>query len=95
MSVVRFQVALERAPTLLTLYCVRSYWNDRGKLAHGRTLQFANIELALRAGSDAAKRSPAVRVFRVRGNPEVDYWEEAVTVAKLGDRAAELGKAVD
>jgi hypothetical protein len=90
MSVVAFQTALQREPTLLTVYGVRAYWNDRGRLAEGRLQQFANVESALRSARKAALRSPAVRVFRVRGNVEADYWEDPITVAKFGERADEL-----
>jgi hypothetical protein len=33
---------------------------------------------------------PAVRVYRVKGNAEVDYWEEPVTLAKFGDHTGTL-----
>jgi hypothetical protein len=89
-NVVAFKVAVEPSPNLLTLYCVQSYWSDRGCLAEGRRQQFANMELALRAGKEAARRSPAVRVFRVRGNIEADFWEDPVTIAKFGERATDL-----
>jgi hypothetical protein len=89
-NVVAFKSALEPRPNLLTVYCVRVYWNDRGKLAEGRLKQFGNMEVALRYGDQAARRAPAVRVFRMRGNVDADYWEDPVTVAKFGDRASEL-----
>lgn len=92
MSVVQFKVVQAPDPVLFTLYGVRVYWNDRGALAEGRLQQFANMELALRAGQEAARRSPAVRVYRIRGNAEVDYWEEPVTVARYGERSGELRK---
>lgn len=90
MTVVALKIAQAKPPTLLTVFCVRSYWNDRGRLAEGRLQQFGSMESALRAGKHAARRSPAVRVYRVRGNSEADYWEDPVTVAKFGDRAGEL-----
>lgn len=87
MPVVQFRVAHEPHPVLVTLYCVRSYWADRGDLREGALQQFASMETALRAGKRAALRYPFVKVFRVRGNIEADYWEEPVTVAKYGERA--------
>lgn len=90
MTVLLLKAYRDAPPTLLTVFAVRSYWNDRGKLAEGRLEHFGNMESALRAGKDAARRAPAVRVDRVRGNVEADYWEEPVTVAKFGDRAGEL-----
>jgi hypothetical protein len=90
-TVVQIAKVLAPAPPVLTVFGVLSYWSDRNKLAEGKLQQFANMESALRAGQAAAKRAPAVRVFRIRGNPEADYWEEMVTVAKFGDRASELG----
>lgn len=90
MAVIQFRNAQESRPTLITVFGVRAYWNDRGNLAEGKLQQFANMESALRAGAQAALRAPAVRVFRIRGNVEADYWEELVTVAKYGTRANEL-----
>ncbi len=87
MPVVAFSVAQEPRPTLLTVYCVQSYWRDRSKLVEGKLQQFGNMESALRAGKAAAVRSPFVRVFRVRGNVEADYWEDPVTVAKFGNES--------
>jgi hypothetical protein len=81
MSVVSFKVAQEPHPVLLTFYCVRSYWTDRGRLVEGKLQQFASMETALRAGKAATNRCPEARVFRVRGNPEADYWEDLVLVA--------------
>lgn len=95
MAVIQLKSVEVQRPSLLTVFCVRSYWNDRGKLAEGCLQQFGNVESALRAGKEAARRSPAVRVFRVRGNIEADYWEEAVTLAKFGDRAADLKNGLD
>jgi hypothetical protein len=92
-EIIQIARLVEPAPTLLTLFYVRSYWRDRGQLVEGKLEQFANMELALRAGRRAGLRAPAVRVCRVRGNPEADYWEEAVTVAKFGERADELPRA--
>jgi hypothetical protein len=89
MTVLQFSAALAPSPTLLTVYCVQSYWRDRDVLKEGRLQQFANMESALRAGQLAARRAPLVKVSRVRGNPQVDYWEEPVTVARFGDCAAE------
>lgn len=90
MNVIALRAALEPQPKLLTIFCVQTYWNDRGRLAEGRVEQFANVESALRAAAVAVRRSPAAKVYRVRGNPEVDYWEESVTVAKMGDRRGEI-----
>ena len=85
MVVVSFQVAREPRPTLLTFYCVQSYWRDRGRMVEGKLQQFASMESALGAGKDAERRAPFVRVTRIRGNVEADYWENPVTVAKFGD----------
>lgn len=89
-NVFAIKEALAPHPSLLTFFCVRSYWNDRGVLAEGRLEQFPNMELALRAGKRAAAKAPAVRVFRVRGNVGANYWEDPVTVARFGNRADEL-----
>lgn len=90
MSVVQFKVAQAAEPILITLYGVRSYWSDRGKLAEGKLQQFANMESALRAGQRAALKAPAVRVFRIRGNPAADYWEDPVIIARYGARSGDL-----
>lgn len=92
MSVIAFKIVQDRPPTLLSVFCVQAYWNDRGKLAEGRLQQFGSMEAALRAGKVAARRAAAVCVFRVRGNPEADYWEDPVTLAKYGERGGELGR---
>lgn len=84
MGVVSIQVAREPRPTLLTVYCVRSYWRDRGRLVEGKLEQFGSMEAALRAAKVASRRSPFVRVTRIRGNIEADYWEDPVTIAKFG-----------
>jgi hypothetical protein len=90
MNVVALKAAAEPAPTLLSVYCAQAYWVDRGRLVEGRLHQFSNMEAALRAGQRVAQRAPAVRVYRVRGNPEVDYWEPRVTLAKYGEWASDL-----
>lgn len=90
MTVIALNAFREPSPRLLTLFCVQSYWSDRGRLAAGRFQQFGTMEAALRAGAESGRRSPAVLVYRIRGNPEADYWERPVTVAKYGDRSEEL-----
>jgi hypothetical protein len=88
MSVVAFKVAQDDYPVLTTIFCVRSYWSDRTKLVEGKLEQFGSVEMALRAGKIAARRSPFVRVYRVRGDVEADYWEEPMTLASFGSLAA-------
>lgn len=92
MAILQFRSAPAECPHLITLYSVISHWSDRGRLVEGKVQQFANMESALRAGVAAATRAPAVRVCRVRGSVDADYWEEAVTVAKYGPRASELSQ---
>lgn len=85
MPVVQLKANSRYAEPLLTLYVVQSHWLDRGRLVEGKLQQFASMESALRAGKQAERRSPFVRVTRVRGNVDADYWEDPITVAKFGD----------
>lgn len=90
MNVIALREVRPPQPRLLTIFCVQRYWSDRGRLREGRLEQFGNLEAALRSAGRAATRAPAAKVYRVRGNPEADYWEDAVTVAKFGDRRGEI-----
>ena len=86
-AVLAFRPVEETSSPLVTIFCVQAYWRDRLKLAKGRWEQFTSMEAALRAGKAALGRAPAVVVYRVRGNPEADYWEAPIVLAALGEAA--------
>ena len=90
MAVVALRAREEPHPVLVTVYCMQTYWLDRGEPKRGRFQQFTSMEAALRAGRAAASRSPLVVVQRVRGNVEADYWEPATTLATFGEHDARL-----
>ena len=81
---------LEVRPRLTIAYCVQAFWRDREQLVKGCFEQHASMEAALRAGKRAARRSPAVLVYRVRGSVEPQHWEEPITIARLGEAREEL-----
>ncbi len=86
-AVVAFRPVEALSPHLVTVFCVQAYWRDRAKLARGRWREFVSMEAALRAGRAEAGRAPAVVVYRMRGNPQVDYWEEPIILATHGEAA--------
>jgi hypothetical protein len=88
MTVVAFSAARDPRPTLIEVFCVQPYWRDRTKLVEGKLEQFSTLESAVRRGREAARKSPFVRVYRVRGNIEADYWEQPTTVASFGEMVA-------
>lgn len=88
MPVLAFRSPREPHPVLVNIFCVQRYWRNRSSLAEGKLDQFGSMELALRAGREAARHAPLVHIYRVRGNVEADYWEEPVTIARLGELAS-------
>ncbi len=75
----------EARRSVVTVYCVLSFWRDRHKLAAGRFQQFARLEPALKAGRAQAHRSPGVVVFSVSGCAELDSWSAPHVLAVHGE----------
>jgi len=71
--------------SLVTVYCVLSFWRDRHKLAAGKVQQFATLEPALKAARVQARRSPSVVVFSISGCAELDSWSAPHVLAVHGE----------
>lgn len=69
----------------VTVYCVETFWRNKGRVEKGQLLQFGCPDQALSAGRALSSRMPGVLVYRVSGSPKVDYWEEPVVMATHGD----------
>lgn len=69
----------------VTVYCVETFWRNKGHMEKGQLRQFGCPDQALSAGRALSSRMPGVLVYRVSGSPKVDYWEEPVVLAAHGD----------
>lgn len=69
----------------ITVYCVETFWRDRGHMAKGQLRQFGREDEALEAGRLLGGRMPGVLVYQMRGSPKADFWEDPVILATHGD----------
>lgn len=89
MGVLAFNRPRESRAPLTTLFMVDTYWKDRAlRLSRAEPVRYWSAVAAIRAARGAARRAAAVRVYSVRGNPEVDYWEEPIVLATYGSPPA-------
>ena len=71
--------------TSVTVYCVETFWRNKGRMEKGQLRQFGSADQALSAGSALSRRMPGVLVYKVSGSPKVDYWDDPVVLAAHGD----------
>lgn len=69
----------------VTIYCVETYWRNKGRMEKGQLRQFGCPDQALAAGRALSARTAGVLVYRVTGSPKVDYWDEPEILETHGD----------
>ena len=72
-----------------TIYCAQGFWWRNGRREPGVVHQFLNEERAREGGEILSLSADAVAGFSLTGEPDVDFWEDPVIIARYGDVPAE------
>ena len=67
-----------------TIHCVQIFWRVDGRLEGGPVEQFLTDQAARAYGQFKSGDASGVAVFTLRGEPSVDYWDEAEVLARYG-----------
>lgn len=68
-----------------TIFCVQTYWRQGRRMEPGQLRQFAAEAEARSVGRSLSRRMPGVIVYSVTGEPEADFWDDALVIARYGD----------
>lgn len=71
--------------TRKTIYCAQAFWRQNGRLQAGPVHQFMTAERALAGGEILARSCAGAAVYSLTGEPDTDFWDEPVILARHGD----------
>jgi hypothetical protein len=76
-----------------TLYFVQAYGARGRKLTMGALRQVDRAEKAMRLGRRLSRKAEGAIAYRIRGEPELDWWEDPVVLARFGRTPGEGAEA--
>lgn len=69
----------------VTVFCVETFWRNKGRMEQAQLRQFGSEAEARAAGEALGDRAPGVMVYRVSGSPRMDLWDEPVVLKTFGE----------